>query len=85
MELFGMPVVQVYLYALIIAGLATILYVFFSDVAEGIGEGSPFLNPAVVLSIHNICSSDRLYYGTNNGLEFSGFILTMCTYHCLRT
>jgi hypothetical protein len=50
MELFGMPIGQVYLYALIIAGVATILYVFFSDVAEGIGDVSPFLNPAVVLS-----------------------------------
>ena len=49
MELFGTPIVQVYLYALIIAGLITIIYVFFSDVAEGIGEGSPFLDPAVVL------------------------------------
>lgn len=50
MELFGMPIVQVYLYALIISGLITIVYVFFSDVAEGIGEGSPFLDPAVVLA-----------------------------------
>ena len=49
MELFGMPIVQVYLYALIIAGLITIIYVFFSDIAEGIGEGSSFLDPAVVL------------------------------------
>lgn len=50
MELFGLPIVQFYLYALIILALITILYVFFSDVAEGIGEGSPFLDPAVVLS-----------------------------------
>ena len=50
MELFGMPIVQIYFYALIISGLVTILYIFFSDVAEGIGEASPFLNPAVVLS-----------------------------------
>lgn len=50
MELFGLPIVEVYLYGLIIAGLITIVYVFFSDVAEGIGEGSPFLDPAIVLS-----------------------------------
>ncbi|MBE1552988.1 hypothetical protein [Sporosarcina limicola] len=50
MELFGMPIVQVYLYALIIAGLATLLYVLFSDIVEGIGEGSPFLDPAVILA-----------------------------------
>ena len=50
MELFGLPIVQFYLYALIILALITILYVFFSDIAEGIGEGSPFLDPAVILS-----------------------------------
>jgi hypothetical protein len=50
MELFGMPIVQVYLVVLIIAALATLLYIFFSDMAEGIGEVSPFLDPAVVLS-----------------------------------
>src|SRR4051812_37186272 len=44
MELFGMPIVQVYLVVLIIAALATLLYIFFSDMAEGIGEVSPFLD-----------------------------------------
>lgn len=50
MELFGLPIEQVYLYGLIISGLLAILYVFFGDMAEGIGEGTPFLDPAVVLS-----------------------------------
>lgn len=50
MELFGMPIIQIYLYTLIIAGLITIIYVLFGDLAEGIGEGSPFLDPAVILS-----------------------------------
>lgn len=50
MELFGMPIIQIYLYVLIIAGIITIIYVLFSDVAEGIGETSPFLDPAVILS-----------------------------------
>ncbi|MFC5590826.1 hypothetical protein ACFPRA_18145 [Sporosarcina soli] len=49
MELFGMPIVQIYLIVLIIAGLATLLYLFFSDMTEGIGEASPFLDPAVIL------------------------------------
>lgn len=57
MVLFGLPVIQVYLYALIIAGSITILYVFFSDVAEGIGEGSPFLDPAVILSFITFTSA----------------------------
>ncbi len=50
MELFGMPIMQVYLVVLIIAALATVLYLFFGDVAEGIGEVSPLLDPAVVLA-----------------------------------
>ena len=50
MELFGMPIVQVYLYLLIISAITTLIYVFLSDVADGIGEGNPFLDPAVVLS-----------------------------------
>lgn len=50
MELFGMPIVQIYLYVLIFAGILTIIYVLFSDIAEGVGEASPFLDPAVILS-----------------------------------
>ncbi|MHA6259908.1 hypothetical protein ACXYMX_08320 [Sporosarcina sp. CAU 1771] len=50
MELFGMPILQVYLITLIVAGISTVLYFFISDMAEGIGEFSPFLDPAVILS-----------------------------------
>lgn len=35
---------------LIFVGLGTILYMFFGDVADGIGEGLPILNPSVILS-----------------------------------
>ena len=41
---------QIYLVVLIFVGLGTILYMFFGDVAEGIGEGIPILNPSVILS-----------------------------------
>ena len=75
MELFGMPVVQVYLYGLIIAGLATILYVFFSDVAEGVGEGTPFLNPAVILSFITFVAAAG-YIMELTTYWTSGFILT---------
>ena len=64
MELFGMPIVQVYLVVLIIAGLATLLYIFFSDMAEGIGEVSPFLDPAVVLAFITFVAASWLYIGT---------------------
>lgn len=57
MELFGLPIVQVYLYVLIIAASITILYVFFGDVVEGVGEGIPFLDPAVILSFITFTSA----------------------------
>ena len=38
-------------------GAATILYVFFGDVAEGIGEGIPFLNPAILLAFGTLTSA----------------------------
>lgn len=49
MVLFGLPIEQVYLYVLIISGISAIAYVFLGDLAEGIGEGSPFLDPAIIL------------------------------------
>lgn len=50
MTLFGYSLEQIYLVVLIFVGLGTILYMFFGDVAEGIGEGLPILNPSVILS-----------------------------------
>lgn len=57
MELFGLPIVQVYLYTLIIVGLITIVYLFFSDVFDGIGEGIPFFDPAVILAFITFTSA----------------------------
>lgn len=48
--LFGLPIEQVYLYALIISGLATLLYILFSDMTEGLGDVHPLLDPAVLLA-----------------------------------
>ena len=52
-----MTVEQIYLYVLLIMGATTILYVFFGDVAEGIGEGIPFLNPAILLAFVTLTSA----------------------------
>jgi len=52
-----MAMEQVYMYILLIAGAATILYVFFGDVTEGIGEGIPFLNPAILLAFATLTSA----------------------------
>lgn len=57
MEVFGMPVINVYLTVLIIAGLATVLYILFSDIAEGIGDASPILDPAVILAFISFTSA----------------------------
>ncbi|WP_153732145.1 hypothetical protein [Sporosarcina obsidiansis] len=57
MELFGIAIQQLYLYILIIAGIASLLYVLISDMAEGIGELSPFLDPAVILAFVTFTSA----------------------------
>lgn len=53
MEVFGMEIAQVYMYGLLIAGVLTLLYVLFADVADA-GDGLPFLNPAVLLAFSTL-------------------------------
>lgn len=57
MELVGIPIIQIYLYTMIIAGFLSIVYLFFSDVMDGIGEAIPFFNPAVVLAFLTFASA----------------------------
>lgn len=57
MGVSGMVMEQIYFYALLIMGAVTILYVFFGDVAEGIGEGIPFLNPTVMMAFVTFVSA----------------------------
>ena len=52
-----MTIEQIYMYILLIAGAVTILYVFFGDVAEGIGEGIPFFNPTVLMAFVTFVSA----------------------------
>ena len=52
-----MAIEQIYFYVLLITGAATILYVFFGEVVEGIGEGIPFLNPAVIMALVTFVSA----------------------------
>ncbi len=70
MELFGMPIVQVYLYGVDYCRLiATLLYIFFSDMAEGIGEGKSVFRSGSRTFIYNIYSCSWLYFGTCHELE----------------
>ncbi|WP_010649813.1 hypothetical protein [Oceanobacillus massiliensis] len=50
MTIFGYPIENLYLFTLVIAGLLTLLYIFFGDIADGIGESLGFLNPALILA-----------------------------------
>ncbi|GKV68342.1 putative membrane protein YuaF [Sporosarcina sp. NCCP-2716] len=49
MEVFGMAIEDLYLPILIISGIVTLLYLFFSDLTDGSGELFPLLDPAVLL------------------------------------
>ncbi|WP_210367706.1 NfeD family protein [Bacillus sp. REN3] len=57
MELFGLPLETIYLYGLVISGVATILYLFFGDMLAGIAEGVPFVNPTLLFSFITIFSA----------------------------
>lgn len=50
MDIFGSALENIYLFMLILSGILTIFYLFFGDFLEGIGEISPFLNPALILA-----------------------------------
>ncbi|MFF5996219.1 NfeD family protein [Lysinibacillus sp. KU-BSD001] len=55
--LFGFSLATVYLTILIVIGLATILYLFFADVADGVAEGIPFFDPAIMLAFITITAA----------------------------
>ncbi|MEG0261310.1 MAG: hypothetical protein RR595_11595 [Lysinibacillus sp.] len=57
MMLFGYTLEQIYLVVLVLTGLATILYMFFGEMAEGIGEGIPILSPSVILPFITMVSA----------------------------
>lgn len=50
MTLFGASIETIYLILLIVSGSLTILYLFFGDFLEGLGEATVFLNPVLILA-----------------------------------
>lgn len=50
MTLFGFPMTEIYFWMLIMAGILIVLYLFFGDVLEAVGEVSVFLNPVLILA-----------------------------------
>ena len=57
MEIFGIAIEQFYMYALFGMAAIMILYLFFGDVVDGVGEGLIFLNPTVILSFLTFTSA----------------------------
>lgn len=49
MTLFDVPIDTIYLYTFIIAGILIVIFLFFGDILEGIGDMS-FLNPVLILA-----------------------------------
>lgn len=54
MEILGIPIQSVYLTALIISGVLTVLYLFFGDMAEAAPD---FLNPTLILAFVTFLSA----------------------------
>ena len=48
--MFGYSIETIYLTVLIVIGCCTVLYLFFADFADVSIEGTPFLDPATILS-----------------------------------
>ncbi|WP_282140089.1 hypothetical protein [Cytobacillus oceanisediminis] len=68
MELFGFPIQTIYLFTLIFSGILIILYVFFGDIADGIGEGI-FLNPVLILAFITFLSAAGYIFETATSLN----------------
>lgn len=57
MELVGLPLETFYLYVLVVSGAITILYLFFSDLLDGVLDGIAFINPTLIFSFISIFSA----------------------------
>ncbi len=49
--IFGVALSTIYLTIVIAIGLCMVLYLFFADIADGVAEGIPFFDPAVILAL----------------------------------
>ncbi|WP_397540254.1 hypothetical protein [Rummeliibacillus pycnus] len=50
MDINSWSVEQWYLYSFIFLAICMVLYLFFGDIVDGVGEGIPFFNPTVILA-----------------------------------
>ncbi len=56
-KLFGFSLTAIYLTVLIVMASCTLLYLVFADLADGVAEGIPYLDPAVILSFISITAA----------------------------
>ncbi|WP_430786475.1 hypothetical protein VBD025_13915 [Virgibacillus flavescens] len=57
MTLFGTPIETIYIILLVVSGALTVLYIFFGDILEGVGETVSFLHPALILAFITLFSA----------------------------
>ena len=55
--IFGVALSTVYLTIVIAIGLCMVLYLFFADIADGVAEGIPFFDPAVILAFITVTAT----------------------------
>lgn len=60
---------QWYLYSLIFLAICMILYLFFGDIVDGIGEGIPFFNPTVILAFSTFFTALGFIFETFTSLS----------------
>lgn len=75
--MFGFSLSAIYLTILIVVGSMTLLYIAFADLADGIAEGIPFVDPAVILSFISVASaSGYLFERYTTFTSIIGFIVS---------
>ena len=67
--MFGYSLEMIYLTILIIIGCITVLYLFFSDLADVSVDGIPFLDPAVILSFITFTAAGGYLFERFTGLS----------------
>lgn len=55
--LFGFSLATIYMTILIVIGCCTVTYLFFGDIADGVGEGLPFFDLAIILPFITITAA----------------------------
>ena len=67
--MFGYSLEVIYLTVLIVIGCITVLYLFFSDLADVSVDGIPFFDPAVILSFISFTAAVGYFFESFTGLS----------------